>query len=252
VSAWLEYAKIVAGPTNLSANALILSRDLALARLRVEELKSGVDPLVFLEVEQRRLDLKTVQNKVERSRLIAPFDGQILSINLTPGSQVGAFSLVVTLADPDELEITTRPAAEDLAVLWVDQPATVQLLSRIGQDYPAHIRLLPRVAVPSTEPQSPAAGAEQVRDEDQAAHIILDEDLPLTLGEAATVVIQVDRREGVLWLPPGALRTFQGREFVFVLENGVQRRVDVTLGLRSAERVEILSGLEEGQTVVGL
>ena len=49
----------------------------------------------------------------------------------------------------------------------------------------------------------------------------------------------------------GNLRTFQGRDFVFIEEDGVQRRVDVQLGLRSAERVEVLGGLREGQVVIG-
>jgi hypothetical protein len=73
----------------------------------------------------------------------------------------------------------------------------------------------------------------------------------MTLGEAASAVIEVEKRENVLWLPPAALRIFQGRDFVFVEENGVQRRVDVLLGLSSADRVEILEGLSEGQTVLG-
>jgi multidrug efflux pump subunit AcrA (membrane-fusion protein) len=58
-------------------------------------------------------------------------------------------------------------------------------------------------------------------------------------------------RQDVLWLPPQALRTFQGRDFVFIDDNGLQRRVDVRLGLRSDDRVEILSGLLENQVVIG-
>jgi multidrug efflux pump subunit AcrA (membrane-fusion protein) len=240
VEAWLEYADIVAGPTYLSANARLLARDVALARLRVEELKLGIDPLVFLDVEQRRLDLETVQQKVDRARLIAPFDGQILSLSLTPGSQAAAFRPVLTLADPTELEIAARPTPEDLSVLGVGQAASVQLLSQGSGRFPGHIRLLPL---------SSEAGDQEG---DQVAYITLDDpDVPLTLGEAATIVIEVERREDALWIPPAALRTFQGRDFVFVLENGVQRRVDVRLGLRSAEQVEILAGLTEGQTVVG-
>ena len=52
-------------------------------------------------------------------------------------------------------------------------------------------------------------------------------------------------------LPPAAIRTFAGRKFVEIEEDGVRKRVDVVLGIESAERVEIREGLEEGQTVVG-
>ena len=61
----------------------------------------------------------------------------------------------------------------------------------------------------------------------------------------------IDSRADVLWLPPAAIRTFQDQDFVFVESGGVQRRVNVTVGLQASDRVEIVSGLEEGQTVVG-
>ena len=62
----------------------------------------------------------------------------------------------------------------------------------------------------------------------------------------------LEEKLDALWLPPAAVRTFQGRNFVVVQdEDGSQRRVDVRLGIESEERVEILEGLERGQTVVG-
>ena len=59
-------------------------------------------------------------------------------------------------------------------------------------------------------------------------------------------------KENVLWLPPAAIRTYQGRDFVVVqLPDGSQKRVDVLLGIATDERVEIAAGLEERQTIVG-
>jgi len=78
-----------------------------------------------------------------------------------------------------------------------------------------------------------------------------DTGLALILGEAASVTVVIDEHQNVLWLPPAALRTFQGQDSVLVEAGGVQRRVDVRLGLKSADRVEILEGLSEGQVVVG-
>ena len=78
-----------------------------------------------------------------------------------------------------------------------------------------------------------------------------DTGLSLTLGEAASVTVVVDEHANTLWLPPAALRTFQGQDSVLVESGGVQRRVDVRVGLKSADKVEILEGLEEGQVVVG-
>ena len=53
-----------------------------------------------------------------------------------------------------------------------------------------------------------------------------------------------------MWLPPQAVRTFEGRSFVVIQEASAQRRIDVRVGIRSDDRVEILDGLAEGQVII--
>jgi multidrug efflux pump subunit AcrA (membrane-fusion protein) len=71
------------------------------------------------------------------------------------------------------------------------------------------------------------------------------------LGDLVRVTVELERKADVLWLPPQALRIFDGRRFALLQDGDVQRRVDVTVGIETPERVEIEDGLEEGQTVVG-
>jgi multidrug efflux pump subunit AcrA (membrane-fusion protein) len=54
----------------------------------------------------------------------------------------------------------------------------------------------------------------------------------------------------VLWLPPQAIRRFDGRTFAVVQDGQAQRRVDIELGLEGDDRVEIVSGLTAGEIVV--
>ena len=87
---------------------------------------------------------------------------------------------------------------------------------------------------------------------DKLTHIAFDpQDLDLKPGDLVKVIVTIEQRDDVLWLPPAAIRTFAGRKFVEIDEDGTRKRVDVVLGIESAERVEIREGLEEGQTVVG-
>jgi multidrug efflux pump subunit AcrA (membrane-fusion protein) len=75
-------------------------------------------------------------------------------------------------------------------------------------------------------------------------------DIEYDVGDRLRITVEIDRSEDTLYLPPQAVRTFEGRSFVVVREDAGQRRVDVRIGLRSDERVEILEGLSEGQTVI--
>ena len=71
------------------------------------------------------------------------------------------------------------------------------------------------------------------------------------LGDLVQIRVQLEHKEAVLWLPPQAIRVFDGRRFVVVQDGDVQRRVDVKVGIQTPDRVEIEEGLEEGQVVVG-
>ena len=61
----------------------------------------------------------------------------------------------------------------------------------------------------------------------------------------------LETQTNVLWLPPTAIRTFQNRIFVVLQTPEGQRRADIQIGLQTDERVEILSGVNEGDVVVG-
>ncbi len=197
--------------------------EVALAELRLAEAEARLD-----------LALKS-QEAIE---LRAPFAGEILSLGVVPGSSVNAFQAVVTLADPSELEITAVPNAEDISLMGIGQEVSVRFSSQSGTVFPGEITNLPLSTLATSG--------------DQTVHISLeDKTTTLKLGEAATIQVIIDTRENALWLPPAAIRSFQGQDFVFVESGGVQRRVNIVLGLRADDRVEIVSGLEEGQTVIG-
>jgi multidrug resistance efflux pump len=182
------------------------------------------------------------EKALEAVELRAPFGGQILSMGIAPGTSVNAFQVVLTLADPEELEIRALPTAEDLAKISLTQSAVVRLPSQSNEEFPATITSLP-----------PTAGLSDGNNNlDNSVHFQLEDDsIPLVLNDAVVVTITIDKREDVLWLPRAALRSFQGETFVYVEVGDVQRRVNVTVGLEGTDRVEIVSGLEENQIVIG-
>jgi len=120
--------------------------------------------------------------------------------------------------------------------------AVVRLSSQQEQEYTSTISNIPLDLTSASELSSG----------NNAVQVTLNERADvLQLGDAANILIKVDARQDVLWIPPAAIRSFQGQDFVFVESGGVQRRVNGVLGLKANNRVEIVSGLEEGQQVVG-
>jgi len=212
---------------------------------KYELIKDGPDPydvaLAEATLARSNLNLEKAQGSVDGLTITAPFDGQILSMSITPGTQVSAFKPVITIVDPGGLEVTLLPTTAELAEISVGQSVLVRLPNRPGQEYNGLVRFLPQTTSNSTDQES-----------ERSVRISLEDDVSLlALGEAVTVIIKIEKREGVLWISPAALRVFQGRDFVIIQDNEIQRRVDVRLGLKSQDRIEVLEGLSEGQVVLG-
>jgi hypothetical protein len=123
--------------------------------------------------------------------------------------------------------------------LMEDMTAVIIPADRPGQNYAGFVRQLPF----------------QVSDDTQAVVRIGFEDTADTadfqLNDRVNIIIVVERHPDALWLPPAAIREFNGRHFVVIQEGDFQRRVDVTLGLAGQQQVEIVAGVNEGDLIVG-
>jgi HlyD family secretion protein len=121
----------------------LLAQEVELAELRLAKLERGVDPLLAQEVEKAGIDLQRIQGQIEDARLVAPFDGRILSLSIREGGLAAAFKSVLILGDPGALEITADLGADRLSQMSVGQAATIRLLDRPEQDWSGHVRQLP-------------------------------------------------------------------------------------------------------------
>lgn len=216
---------------------------LDLAELRLAEVETGLD------VTRTQLSLQRLTDQLNDARIVAPFDGVILQMSLMEGRQIQGYAGVMMLADPSELEISADLQDSEMSELAEGMEVAAEFVNRPGEEYTGEIRRLPY-------PYGGGGRSEgvDVEDEDESVRITLQGmgsgDMDLAIGDRLRMTVELERSEGTLWLPPQAVRTFEGRSFVVIQEGGAQRRVDVRLGIRSSERLEILDGLTEGQTVI--
>lgn len=71
----------------------------------------------------------------------------------------------------------------------------------------------------------------------------------LTQGQSGTITIEMGRKENVLCVPVKAIHDAEDGKFVYVMENELLTMRYVEVGLEGAEMTEIISGLEQGETV---
>ena len=221
----------------------IAERQVDLAQITQDSLSGGVDPLLANDVQRAQFAVDKLKAAVADAQIVAPFDGEILlSPLLSSGTAIDAYRFVATVSDLAELEVRVDTLTIAPDQLSEGMPAIVSLVSRPGVELQGRISRLPSAGI--------LVGADQ----DKSLHIALEEE-PMSVGyqsgDLTRIALVLEKKQDVLWLPPTAVRTFEGRRFVVVQEGSGQRRVDIKVGLEADDRFEILSGLTKGQIVVG-
>ncbi len=201
--------------------------------------------LAKISLRETQLNTMNLEDVVATSQLVSPIDGVLLSLTVTEGRGVEAYKDVAVVSDVSNLEVSAELSGTEMSRLEEGMDVAGELFSTPGEFSTGFIRRLPY-------PYG-GGGNTEVEDQDSSVRITMDSpisDLGWDLGDMIKVTVVLQEKDDILWLPPQAIRSFEGRKFVVVQDGALQQRVDVKTGIISSDRVEITDGLEEGQIVV--
>jgi RND family efflux transporter MFP subunit len=203
---------------------------------------NSVSPEMAGRIESARQSIAEIQKKIDASKLYAPFDGVVAEVGVKPGDQAEAYAPILNIIDPSKLTlVVSEVSSEDLARM-----ATGQQLDVTFDRYPEQTVAGTVEQLPSEE----TAAGSAVRG-NRLLRIGFDQSgRSLQIGDPALISLVFQRKPAALWLPPQAIYRFDQRTFVLLKDSGQQRPVDITTGIATPDRVEILSGLSEGDVVV--
>jgi len=199
------------------------------------------------EIELAQLSLDQIALKVDSTVIKSGIDGIVLSVTLTEGSPVEAYKGVIVVANLNDMEASADLKDKDMQSLIEKIPVKMSPLNSPGKTVDGFIRKLPYPFGKA----SPTSTSKET--DDQSTRISITgklDDLGLTMGDLVRVVAKLEKSDNTLYLPPQAIRAFEGRQFAVVQDGNGQRRVDVKLGIAADDRIEILDGLTEGQIVL--
>ncbi|HLB37890.1 MAG TPA: efflux RND transporter periplasmic adaptor subunit [Gemmatimonadales bacterium] len=169
--------------------------------------------------------------------LDSPVDGIVLEKNVLEGQQVMPGMRLYRVADLSSVWAEGDLFEQDLQFVHVGSQAHIEVAAYPGQ------HLMGRVSfVYPTVDQASRTNRVRVT--------VPNPRLRLKPGMYTTIYFDVERPD-VIAVPTQAVVVTGQRNLVFVRDaEGVLNPVEVVLGVRAGDRVQILSGLEEGQTIV--
>ncbi|HSM19460.1 MAG TPA: efflux RND transporter periplasmic adaptor subunit [Hyphomicrobiales bacterium] len=234
VSAQLDNAQ-----TNLGRGQELFSRG-TIPKSRLDELQTQADVLSN-ELNAVRAERSVVVQQSEEGAVEAPASGRILRVPVSQGSVILPGETVATIAGGGyflRLSLPERHAGgisegDQVAVgrrgLVPDQTEETSLTGRIAKVYP------------------------EIEDGRVLADVEVEGLGDFFVGERTLVSIPIGTRQAIA-VPPEAVVTRHGLDYVTILHDGAPAEVAVipgeVLATEAGPRIEILTGLEAGDTVV--
>ncbi|MDZ4766032.1 MAG: efflux RND transporter periplasmic adaptor subunit [Chloroflexota bacterium] len=237
----LEQARTGAsGGQRSAANARVAQAQAEFDRLLAGTTPAEIDRADAL-IAQQRIGLEQAQTALDRTRLTAPFDGVIAAVNIAVDGLALPGVPAVELLDLDPLRLTVQVDEIDIRQIQAGMAARVRVDALPGVELPA---TLERISLIGTNDAGIVSYDVSVRLDGGDARV--------RVGMTAEASVVVEARQSVLVAPNAYIRLDRATERAYVnlvRADATLEEVEVTLGLQGQDRSEIVSGVQDGDTI---
>jgi HlyD family secretion protein len=204
------------------------------ARKDYEKWSKGPDPA---DVAAANARIQAAQASLSQVQITAPFSGQVLVVNYSPGDVVVSSQPAVVLSDLQHLRVEVSVDETDYSRVHLNSSAQITLdalpgvkltgkvsyINLVGAADSGIVKYTVRVDLDTTEAQIP-------------------------LGATADVIIQNGEPQKSLAVPLSSVSSDTKGEYVMVIgTDGALKRVDVTTGALQGDLVIVSGDLQAGQ-----
>jgi HlyD family secretion protein len=221
---------------------------LEVAELKFEEVKSGAPDHVregySAQLEQAEIYKESVLSRLRKMDLVADMEGLVLEKLVEEGGIVAVPTAAFVIADTSQLELES-----DILVDYINKIKIGNRVEITGGPLEDTVLYgeVTKIA-PIAKDVTSVLGVNQKR---VTVKIKIDgaSDL-IKPGYSLDVRIITDSKDSVIVVPDSSVFDYEGKDCVFVVENGKAKLRHISLGMEGDGSVEVLSGLEEGEIIL--
>ena len=205
--------------------------------------------LANLGIAEARIRASEVE--LENMIIRAPFDGTVLTKNAEVGEIVAPFgasstsrAAVVTIADMTSLMIEADVSESNIEKIKTEQDCEIVLDAYPQKSYPGYVfKIVP------TADRSKATVMVKVGFKEYDSRV-----LPEMSAKVSFLSVPIDTKmlseEKSLVIPSTSIKEKNGSVMVYKVENDVVETVEVKTGRKMGNYVEVLSGLQAGDSII--
>lgn len=208
------------------------------AQREYDRLKHGPNPQDVLAAHAK---LDAAQATVNSLSIIAPFDGQVLSVDDHVGDTISVGELSTNMADLNHLYVELQVDESDIAKVKLGNQVEITLDAVSGITPTGKVTAINPVGVDISGLVKYKVRVDLDKAKDQPF---------LPLGTTANVVITVKDASSNLAVPIAAIQNDAKGEYVWVIQSdGSAKRIDVVSGTIVGDKVIVTGDLKEGNGI---
>ena len=208
--------------------------------LMMKGVSSNVKKQYEAQIEEIMVQIKILEQNIERASIKAEFDGVITELNVHQGGMTQTGVPVVEIQDENSLGIYVEVLAED-AVKTVNGMPFIFNFNNESKELKVN-RIYPKAEASVSD-----LGVEQKRVRIEAD---LTEDIKMKIGSEVDVVIVLEEKDNVLLVDRDAIYEKNQKEYVTVIEGDKEIEKEITTNLKNDDYAEVTSGLGENEVVL--
>jgi HlyD family secretion protein len=191
-----------------------------------------------LRVREAQEQVQALEEKVKSATVTAPSDGTLYSLPVRVGDYVKVGDTLAELADLRHVRVRAFVDEPDLGWLEANQVVQVSWDAKPGRAWTGHTEMVPKQVV-----------ARGTRSVGEVLCSVDNDKLELLPNVNVEVRILVRARQGALVIDRSAVRYDSGKHFVFLFDGDKIHRREISVGVASASKYEIVAGLRDGDRV---
>ncbi len=175
--------------------------------------------------------------KKGKEGILAPYDGVVSAVTILEGSQVAQGMELITIQSNTEVCVNLEVLADEFDNLHVGDKAEIKIKD---YKYSGIVSEMNQIVTMNAVGENIIGATVKIENPDEN----------IFLGVPAKTTIVTDQKENVICIPSRLINTSSDGDFVYVIDEGVVAKKNIEIGISVLDKVEILSGLEEGDQVI--
>lgn len=200
--------------------------------------------------EDKELSETGIPNPVNFQSFPLPLN--VVDLVAKQGDRLAAGRTVAVLADVNKLKVTVLVNEIDIPKVKIGRQAVITIDALPDEEFLGKVSFISEMPAETSSTQQNSGQSSGTGVVSYEVEILLDKvSSNVKAGMTANADIVIEKKDSALVVPSAAIQEREGKKFVRILGSGdMPREVEVTTGISSDDKTEILSGIREGDKVV--